>query len=252
MGQKERFGELVHKGIVSRQLQVGHLAGDVHHILAHAGAHESRIGAQGRGVAQILEAFPGHVRQQPDLDGLLHVDVLAEGATEQAAGLEETSSSLEEMASMTRQNSENAQQCNNLMGEAKKQVDQISVSTEEMTGAIEAITCILSIKQDIIHPTINYETPDPDCDLDYVPNTARKAVVRVAMSNSFGLGGQNACLVLGKFEKFFLPQVSPMSHILSSWMSRPTTLICLPSNAWNRPCSIVPAGCSLVAMTGAF
>lgn len=66
-------------------------------------------------------------------------------------------------------------------------------------GAIEAITCILSIQNDVIHPTINYTTPDPECDLDYVPNVARKTQVNFALSNSFGLGGQNACLVMGKF-----------------------------------------------------
>jgi len=67
------------------------------------------------------------------------------------------------------------------------------------TGALEAIVCIQSINTGIIHPTINYETPDPECDLDYVPNVARDAKVSVAMSNSFGLGGQNACLVVGEF-----------------------------------------------------
>ncbi len=65
------------------------------------------------------------------------------------------------------------------------------------TGAVEAIACVMSIQEGIIHPTINYETPDPECDLDYVPNEARQADVKVAVSNSFGLGGQNAVLVLG-------------------------------------------------------
>ncbi len=65
------------------------------------------------------------------------------------------------------------------------------------TGAVEAMACVLSIQEGIIHPTINYETPDPECDLDYVPNEARRAEVKVAASNSFGLGGQNAVLVLG-------------------------------------------------------
>ena len=68
------------------------------------------------------------------------------------------------------------------------------------SGALEAIVCVLTIKHQIIHPTINYETPDPECDLDYVPNTARPAQVRVTLSNSFGLGGQNACLVLKKYQ----------------------------------------------------
>ncbi len=67
-------------------------------------------------------------------------------------------------------------------------------------GALEAIVCALTIQDGVIHPTINYQNPDPDCDLDYVPNTARAAAVRTTLSNSFGLGGQNACLVLRKFE----------------------------------------------------
>ena len=68
-------------------------------------------------------------------------------------------------------------------------------------GAIEAMACVKTIENGIIHPTINYEVPDPDCDLDYVPNVAREADVQVTMSNSFGLGGQNACLVLRRFEE---------------------------------------------------
>jgi 3-oxoacyl-[acyl-carrier-protein] synthase II len=68
-------------------------------------------------------------------------------------------------------------------------------------GAVEAMACVLSLRDDIVHPTINYETPDPDCDLDYVPNRARKARVEIALSNSFGLGGQNSCLVLGKYRE---------------------------------------------------
>lgn len=68
------------------------------------------------------------------------------------------------------------------------------------TGALEAIFCAFALHDGILPPTINYETPDPECDLDYVPNTAREADIRTAMSNSFGLGGQNACLVLGKWE----------------------------------------------------
>ena len=66
-------------------------------------------------------------------------------------------------------------------------------------GAVESIVCILTIRDSIIHPTINLETPDPDCDLDYVPNVARKAQVDVAICNSFGLGGQNACAVYGRY-----------------------------------------------------
>lgn len=67
-------------------------------------------------------------------------------------------------------------------------------------GAVEAIACIKTIQDGIIHPTINYDTPDPKCDLDYVPNIARKAAVRTVLSNSFGFGGQNASLVFQQFQ----------------------------------------------------
>ena len=67
-------------------------------------------------------------------------------------------------------------------------------------GALEAIACVLSMCTGWVPPTINYEHPDPECDLDYVPNQARKHAVKVAVSNSFGFGGQNAVLVLRKFE----------------------------------------------------
>jgi len=69
------------------------------------------------------------------------------------------------------------------------------------SGALEAIACVLTILNGIIHPTINYTTPDPECDLDYVPNKARTQTVNYALSNSFGLGGQNACLILKRFEE---------------------------------------------------
>jgi 3-oxoacyl-[acyl-carrier-protein] synthase II len=62
-------------------------------------------------------------------------------------------------------------------------------------GALEAVPCIRAITEGVIHPTINYEYPDPQCDLDYVPNVAREKDVRVVLSNGFGFGGQNACLV---------------------------------------------------------
>ncbi len=66
-------------------------------------------------------------------------------------------------------------------------------------GPVEAVACIQTINDSIIHPTINYETPDPECDLDYVPNVAREARVDIALSNSFGFGGHNACLVFRRF-----------------------------------------------------
>lgn len=67
------------------------------------------------------------------------------------------------------------------------------------TGALEAIFCVQSVRENILPPTINYHTPDPDCDLDYVPNEARQATVDVAISNAFGFGGHNAVLVVNKY-----------------------------------------------------
>jgi 3-oxoacyl-[acyl-carrier-protein] synthase II len=65
------------------------------------------------------------------------------------------------------------------------------------SGGVALTACCLTLKHGVVHPTINYETPDPDCDLDYVPNQAREARVRIAVSNSFGFGGHNCCLVVG-------------------------------------------------------
>ncbi len=67
-------------------------------------------------------------------------------------------------------------------------------------GAIESLVCILAMRDGIIPPTINYETPDPECDLDYVPNVARKGQLDITLSNSFGFGGHNVSLVFGKAE----------------------------------------------------
>ena len=68
-------------------------------------------------------------------------------------------------------------------------------------GAVEAVATIMALKHGLIPPTINYENPDPACDLDYVPNEARQAPLKIAMSNSFGFGGQNATLIFSKWEE---------------------------------------------------
>jgi len=67
-------------------------------------------------------------------------------------------------------------------------------------GAVEAVTCARVLTDGLIPPTINYEHPDPACDLDYVPNTARAAAIKTIMSNSFGFGGHNAVLIFGQYQ----------------------------------------------------
>ena len=65
-------------------------------------------------------------------------------------------------------------------------------------GAVEAMMCVLALQEGILPPTINYEVPDPECDLDYVPNEARRVQVDVALSNAMGLGGHNGCVLFGR------------------------------------------------------
>ena len=93
------------------------------------------------------------------------------------------------------------------LGEEKAYATPIS-STKGATGhclgasgAIEAIACILAVRDGIVPPTINYEDEDPECDLDYIPNESRETDVRYALSNNFGFGGHNACLVIKRWDE---------------------------------------------------
>ena len=69
------------------------------------------------------------------------------------------------------------------------------------SGAMEIIATVLAIKDQFLHPTINYEFPDPECDLDYVPNVGRPSEINYALTNSFGFGGKNSSLILKRFSQ---------------------------------------------------
>jgi 3-oxoacyl-[acyl-carrier-protein] synthase II len=93
---------------------------------------------------------------------------------------------------------------NEIFGHRYKKIPTSSIKsmlghTMGAASAIEAIACALAVKNDMIPPTINYETPDAECDIDCVPNHSRKHVVTIALNNSYAFGGNNACLVLKKF-----------------------------------------------------
>ncbi|MHB1499891.1 MAG: beta-ketoacyl-ACP synthase II [Candidatus Dormibacteria bacterium] len=148
---------------------------DMHHITAPD--------PQGRGAARAMEAALRHSGLRPDA-----VDYI------NAHG---TSTSLGDIAETLA--------IHQVMGEHAGQV--MVSSTKSMTGhllgaagALEAAACLLAMKHHLVPPTINLESQDPRCDLDYVANVARPADIRVALSNSFGFGGHNACLALGRGE----------------------------------------------------
>lgn len=99
-------------------------------------------------------------------------------------------------------------ECEAIRSVFKERYKEVMVSSiKSMLGhpmgaasAIEAVACCLAVKNDIVPPTINYETPDPECDIDCVPNKARKASVRIVLNNGFAFGGNNACVVFKKIE----------------------------------------------------
>jgi len=94
--------------------------------------------------------------------------------------------------------------CKQVFGEHAMQVPVSSTKSMmghliAAAGVTEMIVCLLAIRDGVLPPTINYENPDPNCDLDYVPNEARETDLRYALNNSFGFGGQNVCLCVGRF-----------------------------------------------------
>jgi 3-oxoacyl-[acyl-carrier-protein] synthase II len=169
--------------------------------LEHARKRKASIYAEVAGFGMSCDAY--HITA-PDPDG--HGASLAMGWALKDAGLNpQEISYINAHGTSTKLNDKvESLAIKKALGDHAKKV--MVSSTKSMTGhllgaaaGIEFVACCLAIKDNIVPPTINYEYPDPECDLDYVPNTARKTPVNCCMSNSLGFGGHNATVVLKKF-----------------------------------------------------
>ncbi|MDD3274214.1 MAG: beta-ketoacyl-ACP synthase II [Candidatus Omnitrophica bacterium] len=171
--------------------------------LEHALSRNAEIIAEIKGFGMSCDAY--HITA-PDPEGAGAAQAMS-GALKDAGMNPEEISYINAHGTSTKMNDKiETLSMKKTFGEYSKKV-MIS-STKSVTGhllgaagGVEFVACCLAIKDGVIPPTINYENPDPDCDLDYVPNTARKINVEACMSNSLGFGGHNASLIVKKFKK---------------------------------------------------
>ena len=170
--------------------------------LEHAKARDAKIYAEVLGIGNSDDAY--HITA-PDPDGTGGAYAMAQALRD--AGLKpEQISYINAHGTSTPLNDKiETSAIKRTFGAAAKKIP-IS-STKSMTGhllgaaaAVELLTCILGIRDGVVHPTINYETPDPECDLDYVPNEKRRVAIEYAMSNSLGFGGHNSAIIIGRFK----------------------------------------------------
>lgn len=170
--------------------------------LDHARDRQARIYAELAGFGSSGDAF--HMAA-PDPEGKGAIRTMSRALTDAGIQPEEVSYINAHGTSTPANDATETKAIKNLFGDYAQRVP-ISSSKSMLghamgaSGAIEAIVCALSLYHQKVHPTINYENPDPELDLDYVPNHARAAEIDIALSNSFGLGGQNACLVFKRME----------------------------------------------------
>jgi 3-oxoacyl-[acyl-carrier-protein] synthase II len=169
---------------------------------AHAKARGARIYAEVAGFGCTCDAF--HVVAPPE-DGDGAARAMVEALRDAGVGLDEVDYVNAHATSTPLGDAAETAALKRVFGE---QAFRIPVSATKgqlghglgASGGMEAIATVKTIETGWIHPTVNQEAPDPDCNLDYVPNEARRADVRVALKNSFGFGGQNSCLVIARYE----------------------------------------------------
>jgi 3-oxoacyl-[acyl-carrier-protein] synthase II len=147
------------------------------------GSHITAPDEQGRGAARAMGAALADAKLDPSRIGYIN----AHGTSTSLGDLAETRA------------------MKTIFGEYAKSL-QISSTKSQLghllgaSGGVEAVVCALALQRNVLPPTINLENPDPECDLDYIPNTPRDAKVDFIMSNSFGFGGHNASLIIGRYK----------------------------------------------------